>query len=406
MSSGTTSSDRLTEALDSVVAEDAQQGRLDDTEIQRLVVLSRDAAYQRSERVPVKTVEVFEPRSLVSIAMDAQRRREAEMRTAAAVGAVIDGDDAAAAEATKGEAVGSDQPAELSTSEPAEDGSSLPAAGENEMAPAGADATEDEADNGEPDGDETPPQGTSQIDFEAGRAEGIEEGRRLGVEEGHAKGVEEGRAAGRAEASAQLERAIQAFEAAAETLGGLTKIDTSQLGESIHDTILTLASERAGRAIVDQPDAFADRIEGLLDTIRTTSGRPVIHLNPVDLGSIKPLVETREKLRHCRFVAEPGLAAGDLTVSVGTIGIDDILHPASHGSDVAEQAADDAPAPEATLSEDLPSDDPYPAPPNDDSLDIGAESAAKPADETPVDEAASEGGDADDSGVQAGGTDD
>ena len=404
MSSGTTSSDRLTEALDSVVAEDAQQGRLDDTEIQRLVVLSRDAAYQRSERVPVKTVEVFEPRSLVSIAMDAQRRREAEMRTAAAAGAVIDGDDAAA-EAAEGEAVGSDQPAELSTSEPAEDGSSLPAAGENELAPAGADATEDEADNGEPDGDGTPTQGTSQIDFEAGRAEGIEEGRRLGVEEGHAKGVEEGRAAGRAEASAQLERAIQAFEAAAETLGGLTKIDTSQLGESIHDTILTLASERAGRAIVDQPDAFADRIEGLLDTIRTASGRPVIHLNPGDLGSIKPLVETREKLRHCSFVAEPGLAAGDLTVSVGTIGIDDILHPASRGSDVAEQAADDAPAPETALSEDLPSENPDPAMPNDDSLDNGAESAAKPEDETPVDEAASEGGGADDSGVQAGGTD-
>lgn len=404
MSSGTTSSDRLTEALDSVVAEDAQQGRLDDTEIQRLVVLSRDAAYQRSERVPVKTVEVFEPRSLVSIAMDAQRRREAEMRTAAAAGAVIDGNDAAA-EAAEGEAVGSDQPAELSTSEPAEDGSSLPAAGENEMAPAGADATEDEADNGEPDGDGTPTQGTSQIDFEAGRAEGIEEGRRLGLEEGHAKGVEEGRAAGRAEASAQLERAIQAFEAAAETLGGLTKIDTSQLGESIHNTILTLASERAGRAIVDQPDAFADRIEGLLDTIRTASGRPVIHLNPGDLGSIKPLVETREKLRHCSFVAEPGLAAGDLTVSVGTIGIDDILHPASRGSDVAEQAADDAPAPETALSEDLPSENPDPAMPNDDSLDNGAESAAKPEDETPVDEAASEGGGADDSGVQAGGTD-
>ena len=405
MSSSTSSSDRLTEALDSVVAEDAQQGRLDDTEIQRLVVLSRDAAYQRSDRVPVKTVEVFEPRSLVSIAMDAQRRREAEMRTAVAAGAVIDGDDAVAAEAAEGEAVGSDQLAQLSTSEPAEEGSSLPAAGENEIAPAGADATENEADNGEPDGDLTPTQGTSQIDFAAGRAEGIEEGRRLGVEEGHAKGVEEGRAAGRAEASAQLERAIQAFEAAAETLGGLTKIDTSQLGESIHDTILTLASERAGRAIVDQPNAFADRIEGLLDTIRTASGRPVIHLNPGDLGSIKPLVETREKLRHCSFVAEPGLAAGDLTVSVGTIGIDDILHPASLGSDVTELAADDAPASETAPSEDLPSENLDPAMSNDDSLDNGGESAAKPEDETPVDEATSEGGGADDSGLQAVGSD-
>ena len=406
MSSGTTSSDRLSEALDSVIADDAQQGRLDDNEIQRLVVLSRDAAYQRSERVPVKTVEVFEPRSLVSIAMDAQRRREAEMRTAAAAGAVIDADDAATTEVAKGE-VGSDgQPAEqLSTSEPAEDGSCLPVAGENEMVPAGADTTEEEADNGEADGDETQTQGTSQIDFEAGRAEGIEEGRRLGVEEGHAKGVEEGRAAGRAEASAQLERAIQAFEAAAETLGGLTKIDTSQLGERIHDTILTLASERAGLAIVEQPDTFADRIEALLDTIRTASGRPVIHLNPGDLGSIKPLVETREKLSHCNFVAEPGLAAGDLTVSVGTIGIDDIMHPASRGSDVAELAADDAPAPETAPSEDLLSENPDPAMSNDDSLDNGAESAAKPEDETPVDEAASEGGDADDSGVQAVGSD-
>ena len=70
------------------------------------------------------------------------------------------------------------------------------------MTPAGADTTEEEADNGEVDRDETQTQGKSQIDFEAGRAEGIEEGRRLGVEEGHAKGVEEGRAAGRAEASA------------------------------------------------------------------------------------------------------------------------------------------------------------------------------------------------------------
>ena len=405
MSSGTPSSDRLTEALDSVVAEDAQQGRLDDTEIQRLVVLSRDAAYQRSERVPVKTVEVFEPRSLVSIAMDAQRRREAEMRTAAAAGAVIDADDTAAAEAAEVDAADSGQPAEMSSSEPAEDGSSLPADGENEVAPNDADATDSEAEDGGLNGDEAPTQGTSQIDFEAGRAEGIEEGRRLGAEEGHAKGIEEGRAAGRAEASAQLERAIQAFEAVAERLGGLTRIDTSQLGESIHNTILTLASERAGRAIVDQPDAFADRIEGLLDTIRTASGQPVIHLNPGDLGSIKPLVETREKLRHCSFVAEPGLAAGDLTVSVGTIGIDDILNPESRGTDVGEQLAHDALAPEAARSEDLPSEDTDPATPKDDSLDDGAESAAKPAGGAPVDEAASEGGDADDSGVQAGGTD-
>ena len=359
MSSGTTNSERLTEALDSAVAEDAQQGRLDDAEIQRLVVLSRDASYQRTERVPVKTVEAFEPRSLVSIAMDAQRRREAEMRTAAAAGATIisDADAAADSEAVAGEAEpeavaasSDDGNADISATGAGEQGVDDDAAQDaakdsakdsdkDAAKDAAKDSAQDSAKDADGDGEAASTQGTSQIDFEAGRVAGIEEGRTVGLAEGHAKGLEEGRAAGRAEASAQLERAIQAFEAAAGKLGDMTDIDSSALGESIHAAILTLASERAGRAIAEQPDAFANRIEGLLAAIRTASGQPVIHLNPGDLGSIQPLVETREKLRHCSFVAAPDLAAGDLTVTVGTIGIDDMLLPTSSAM------AGDAPAP-------------------------------------------------------------
>ena len=357
MSSGTTSSERLTETLDAAVAEDAQQGRLDDTEIQRLVVLSRDASYQPSERVPVKTVEVFEPRSLVSIAMDAQRRREAEMRTAAAAGAVVDSDPATGPTLSEGDAVADGPSPEAPQADPIAGNGDSPAAGGTEQA-----ATDDAGEasstevTDEPAEEEAATQGNSQIDFEAGREAGFEEGRKSGFEEGHAKGLEEGRAAGRAEASAQLERAIQAFEAAAAKLGGLTEIDSSALGESIHNTILTLASARAGRAIAEQPDAFADRIEGLLAAIRTASGQPVIHLNPGDLGSIQPLVETREKLRHCSFVAAPDLAAGDLTVTVGTIGIDDILLPASAETGPADEATSKVPMTDSPASEGLAPD--------------------------------------------------
>ena len=67
------------------------------------------------------------------------------------------------------------------------------------------------------------------------------------------------------------------------------------------------------------------RIETLLATIRTVSGQPSIRLNPADLASIQPLVDTREKLRHCNFVADESLAHGDLSVMVGSIGIDDII---------------------------------------------------------------------------------
>ena len=180
---------------------------------------------------------------------------------------------------------------------------------------------------------------TSQVDFEAGRAEGLEEGRRAGFDEGKATGMEEGRTAGRAEASAQLERVIQAFEAATSRLADLTAVDSDALAASINEVILRLASERAGQAIAEQPDSFADRIEALLATIRTVSGQPSIRLNPADLASIQPLADTREKLRHCNFVADESLAHGDLSVMVGTIGIDDIIVQSEASADNSGQTA-------------------------------------------------------------------
>ncbi len=56
--------------------DDVPAGKLDDAEIARLVSLSTQAAYHRTDNIPVKPKESFEPRTLVTIAMEAQRRRE------------------------------------------------------------------------------------------------------------------------------------------------------------------------------------------------------------------------------------------------------------------------------------------------------------------------------------------
>ena len=325
MSSGNAHQERLNEELDAAIQENAPSGKLEDVEIQRLVELSNDASYQRTERVPVKTVEAFEPRSLVSIAMAAQRRRESELRTAVPAGAAIDEDGAVSPDAT----IGSDVEAASKVDQMVADDAAAPEVSADTAAAiemAGEGKAPEEGDS------EDLPSSTSQVDFEAGRAEGLEEGRRVGFDEGQVKGMEEGRTAGRAEASAQLERTIQAFESASARIAELTEVDSGALAASINETILRLASERAGRAIAEQPDSFADRIESLLATIRTASGQPSIRLNPSDLASIQPLAETREKLRHCNFVADPALAHGDLSVMVGTIGIDDIILPNQAGA--------------------------------------------------------------------------
>jgi flagellar assembly protein FliH len=375
MSSGNAHQERLNEELDAAIHENAPSGKLEDAEIQRLVELSNDASYQRSERVPVKTVEAFEPRSLVSIAMAAQRRRESELRTAAAAGVAIDEDGAGSPDA----AIGSDGEAAGDAASQADQTVADEATAPEVSADAAAEMVGD-GEAPEEGGAEKEASSTSQVDFEAGRAEGLEEGHRVGFDEGQAKGMEEGRTAGRAEASAQLERAIQAFESASARLAELTEVDSIALAASINETILRLASERAGRAIAKQPDSFADRIELLLATIRTVSGQPSIRLNPSDLASIQPLAETREKLRHCNFVADPALAHGDLSVMVGTIGVDDIILPrqaaaaddsntdrdADNGVDAAETIesveaelaeAGDAAVPEATVVSEADTDD-------------------------------------------------
>ena len=379
MSSGNAHQERLHEELDAAIEENAPTGKLEDAEIQRLVQLSNDASYQRSERVPVKTVEAFEPRSLVSIAMAAQRRRESELQTAMAAGAVIDEEAADPAEASGDAAVATGEEAAAAADQPAMD----EAGALEPSADAAGDVTDgDEALEGE--AAEDAPSSTSQVDFEAGRAEGLEEGRRAGFDEGQAKGMEEGRTAGRAEASAQLERAVQAFESATARLSELTAVDSDALAASINEAILRLASERAGLAIAEQPDSFADRIEALLATIRTVSGQPSIRLNPADLASIQPLADTREKLRHCNFVADDSLAHGDLSVMVGTIGIDDIIvpseaaakDPAGDPHDAAATASDD-PGENAVIEADVETDETLEV---TDAADVTDAEAAQPRD--------------------------
>ena len=340
MSSGNIQQETLHEELDAAIKDNAPKGKLEDAEIQRLVQLSNDASYQRSERVPVKTFEAFEPRSLVSIAMAAQQRRESELRATGATGAAIDEAATNPAETGANSAVetGKDAVTEQPNTDEANALNALPdAAGETTGEAEGSEGVDSEVE-----GIEDEAASSSQVDFEAGRAEGLEEGRRVGFEEGKAEGMEEGRAAGRAEASAQLERVIQAFEVATSRLSDLTAVDSDALAASINEAVLRIASERAGKAIAEQPDSFADRIEALLATIRTVSGQPSIRLNPADLASIQPLAETREKLRHCNFVADDALAHGDLSVMVGTIGIDDIIvPPEASAEDGGETASDD-----------------------------------------------------------------
>ena len=312
--------------------DDVPAGKLDDAEIARLVSLSTQAAYHRTDNIPVKPKESFEPRTLVTIAMEAQRRREAELQASAAaqeapskdgaesVDGSVNADTSDQAVVTGDTAAAS--PAVADTADAA--ASPTGAMGEEALLEAG----EAEADEPELSEEEIAAAAAAeklQAEYERGLAEGHAKGEEAGHKAGHDKGYEAGRAAGQAEATAQLETAIQGFEKATLALANTAALDLDALTASIHDAILSLASERAGMAIAEMPEAFAGRIEAILATIKQGTEHPQISLNPDDLLALKPIIATREKLQNCSLAADETLASGDLRLVINGIGMEDEL---------------------------------------------------------------------------------
>ena len=320
--------------------DDVPAGKLDDAEIARLVSLSSKAAYNRTDNIPVKPKESFEPRTLVTIAMEAQRRREAELQESAiqdTSSTATSGDAEAAdtaAESADNAAAGYDAPESpvgdagtdtVAAANVADEEAPLPGAGEPELSEEEIAAAAAAA--------------KLQAEYERGLAEGRATGEEIGHKAGHDKGYEAGRAAGQAEATAQLETAIQGFEKATLALASAATLDLDALTARIHDAILSLASERAGMAIAEMPGAFAGRIESILATIKQGADHPQISLNPDDLLALKPIIATRERLQNCSLDADETLAPGDVRLVIDGIGIEDELHRRVSGK-VAVQPAD------------------------------------------------------------------
>ena len=70
-------------------------------------------------------------------------------------------------------------------------------------------------------------------------------------------------------------------------------IDSSALEVAINEAVVELASERAGQAITENPEAFLVRIKKLVDDIKIGTQQVEILLNPSDLAAIEGWMQDR-----------------------------------------------------------------------------------------------------------------
>jgi flagellar biosynthesis/type III secretory pathway protein FliH len=192
------------------------------------------------------------------------------------------------------------------------------------------------ADNGDGDATEGTPLAanfeTVTAAFERGKAEGMIAGRDAGIAET--------KTAAEATAQENLTDKIAAFEAALVALAKPQALQAEDLSRSIHAAILKLASQRAGQQIDDMPENFLVRIEALVTSIGQKMAAGKVHINADDYKVMLPyLADTQFD-----FVAEPGLARGDVILKFAGVELHDIAE-ARLGGQYAETAKTLAKAP-------------------------------------------------------------
>ena len=101
--------------------------------------------------------------------------------------------------------------------------------------------------------------------------------------------------------------------------------ETKELEKDIQAAILSLASERAGIAIMDMPESFLVRIEQLMSRVGNSVDSPVIKLNKGDFVHIEKAREQSETLKKVLFIEEETLNHGDISINLAGIEIEDIL---------------------------------------------------------------------------------
>ena len=317
---------------------------LEDSEIARIMKLVSGSGYKKSEDAPTRKKQDFKPRSLVEIAMEAQKKLDNEDKNLKNEVLQTEG-----VKQTKDTDKNGDEPVNASSAEIEEKDSeqiesppSLPGNNDIELAdeqiglnaaiPSDNDAAissqnaesiinEPIADSNEGDQSE---ESSIPNNIEAYTAQSTDE---LTVQ--YNKGYKDGIEAGKNEREIELQEKFSTQLSILDALiSNFTKnnyADTELLEKDIRTTILSLASERAGFAIKEMPEHFVKRLDTLISRVGTSSKNPIIKLNKADLNHVEMVKEKSETLSKFTFSEDETLNHGDVAICFGGIEIEDLI---------------------------------------------------------------------------------
>ena len=304
---------------------------LADAEIARLLKSVQAAQFKKSESLIPETDGAFKPRSLVEIAFEAEKKKKEE----AAHKASMENDAREAAEKAVAEAASQDGAS-------GQDSVTGQVLGENSNQPDAQSLSDTAALAGSNNAtaDQVQQEQAQEVAAEEARLQRETEDKELRAfadEKGYKRGFEAGLEAARSAEPTEEEKAITAMreqerqdviarlEAVIARAASADAVDVSALAPALEQAVLKLASERAGLAIAENPEGVFQRVEALIEKVKSGANAITITLNPDDLAAVQAWRGAQNTHPNWDWRGDADFASGDIRLKLDGITVTDLL---------------------------------------------------------------------------------
>jgi flagellar assembly protein FliH len=128
----------------------------------------------------------------------------------------------------------------------------------------------------------------------------------------------------------------------------------------LEKAVLKLASERAGLAITENPEGVFQRIEALIEKVKSGANAITITLNPDDLTAVQAWRGAQNTHPNWDWRGDAGFASGDIRLKLDGIivtdllGVESVIPPAPKEAQLEEATSEEAQPEEAASEEAQP----------------------------------------------------
>ncbi len=324
--------------------EEKDSSPLEDTEITRLIKVSRELGYKKQDKIPERNLDHFKPTSITQIAISSDQKVKENIddtESASLAEEKIEGktsaDNNLPADKLNSDPVNTDPNPQRTIeqeeiSDPSDHSSTTrsefrEAPSESNVTPSGSNTVDQEHTSSENGIETGSTQGTAAEKDPITGATIVPTGQNetYSMEEAKQEGIEIGKKIAFTELENKQKEALEAFQVIIDNIKNKETVDKTDLTESILKVITRLASERAGAMIDECSDTFKNKIISFADKIEHASKNLIINLNPIDAKLLsKSLAESlSDKKVEIRENSE--LFRGDFIFQMGAVEIGDLI---------------------------------------------------------------------------------